>query len=185
MALRWCRCSKCSGHLWCLWAQGLLVLHCSRICHCEPVCSPLGWFVVLVLLFPYPSSLSWVLVVHVVRGSSCWCGRLLWCVVRGLCGVMVCSCSRCVWGYTSSAYLGGGGCHKFPSPHSLLFHYCFSSIVESGLSAVVVNPQWLRALYKEIILAYTAVSRYQLLSFSSSQTFCIPFLGLEVFSSES
>ena len=66
---------------------------------------------------------------------------------------------------------------------SLLHHSCLSSIVETGLSVVIVNVLWLWALYKEIILAYIVVSRSRLLLFLSCRMSSHPFLCSKVLES--
>ena len=66
---------------------------------------------------------------------------------------------------------------------SLLYHSCLSSIVETALSAIVVNLLWLWALYKETILAYIVVSRSRLLLFLSCRMSSHPFLCSKVLES--
>ena len=89
------------------------------------------------------------LAVRVVRGSWCWCGRLLWYMVIGSCGLLVplysklglvCLCLVVI--VVTNSYLRP----------SLLYHSCLFDIVDTGLSATIVNPLWLWSLYQENIL---------------------------------
>ena len=121
-----------------------------------------------------------------VRSSWYWCGQLSWYVVLGSCGVRWCVCAPVASEVTLGVLvLGGHRHHGFPSPPSLLYHSYFPSIVESGLSVVVVNLLWLWPCIKNLYLAYTMVSRSRLLSFSSCQMSSHPYLYSEAFSSES
>ena len=67
--------------------------------------------------------------------------------VRVVCGVRSCARATIAFEVTLRVLVLGG-------PHlflSVLYHYCLPSIVDSGLSAIVVNLSWLWALNKEFV----------------------------------
>ena len=68
-------------------------------------------------------------------------------MVLSSCGVQLCVRAPVVFEATLGVLVLGG-------PHlflSVLYHYCLPSIVDSGLSAIVVNLSWLWALNKEFV----------------------------------